>query len=338
MNQQEIDNYLIKIWDERYVNTTNSFELAKKCLETSKKESYTKGVAYSLLYSNLFSFWLIKDAEVLSPIFEAVELLNKTSETIGLTRAYNILASIYDNYGDYNAAIKYSQLAIKTAKENEFKEEEGDACTTLGQIYSRLEDYNSAIEMLERGLNFREEANAQFAVSSSLNLIARTFTLSQNYDKAIGYYNKSLELRKSIGDQNGLPWTYLGFASMYQQMGDLEQASAYYNLALSNKNENKRLALLCLIGLGKIASANEQFEKGLNYLNDALKTAKELKMKSLIYDIHLSLAKIYEKQKNTQLELEHFKAFYQKGLRDKILDNYKEVNLKFDKQVICTKK
>ena len=311
MNQQEIDNYLIKIWDERYVNTTNSFELAKKCLETSEKEKYTKGIAYALLYSNLFSFWLIKDAEVLSPILKAVKLLNETNEAIGLTRAYNILASIYDNYGDYNAAIKYSQLAIKTAKANDYKEEEGDACTTLGQIYSRIEDYNGAIEMLEKGLKFREEADAQFAVSSSLNLIARTYTLSQNYENAIVYYNKSLALREAIGDQNGLPWTFLGFASMYQQMGELEQASAYYNRALSNKNENKRLELLCLIGLGKIASANEQLEKGLDYLNDALKTAKELKMKSLIYDIHLSLAKIYEKKKNTPLELEHFKAFYQ---------------------------
>jgi cell division protein FtsQ len=41
---------------------------------------------------------------------------------------------------------------------------------------------------------------------------------------------------------------------------------------------------------------------------------------------------------NLEKKINNFKAFYQKGLKDKILDNYKVVNLKFDKQVICTKK
>lgn len=34
----------------------------------------------------------------------------------------------------------------------------------------------------------------------------------------------------------------------------------------------------------------------------------------------------------------NFKAFYQKALKDKSLDSYREVNLKFDNQVVCTKK
>lgn len=41
--------------------------------------------------------------------------------------------------------------------------------------------------------------------------------------------------------------------------------------------------------------------------------------------------------KQLQKKINKFKAFYQKALKDKILDNYKLVNLKFDKQVICTK-
>ena len=37
-------------------------------------------------------------------------------------------------------------------------------------------------------------------------------------------------------------------------------------------------------------------------------------------------------------KINNFKAFYQKAFKDKILDSYSSVNLKFDKQVICTKK
>ena len=38
-----------------------------------------------------------------------------------------------------------------------------------------------------------------------------------------------------------------------------------------------------------------------------------------------------------QKKINNFKAFYQKALKDKILDNYKLVNLKFDEQAICPK-
>ncbi len=41
---------------------------------------------------------------------------------------------------------------------------------------------------------------------------------------------------------------------------------------------------------------------------------------------------------NLEKKINNFKAFYQKALKDSILETYKTVNLKFDKQVICTKK
>jgi len=37
-------------------------------------------------------------------------------------------------------------------------------------------------------------------------------------------------------------------------------------------------------------------------------------------------------------KINNLKAFYQKAMKDKTLDNYSVVNLKFDNQVICTKK
>ena len=41
---------------------------------------------------------------------------------------------------------------------------------------------------------------------------------------------------------------------------------------------------------------------------------------------------------NLEKKLTNFKAFYKKASNDKILTQYKGVNLKFDNQVICTKK
>ncbi|MBV7269453.1 hypothetical protein KCG49_09670 [Winogradskyella sp. WHY3] len=57
----------------------------------------------------------------------------------------------------------------------------------------------------------------------------------------------------------------------------------------------------------------------------------DFKIRKSDFIVHLGTLKKLKKKIN------NFKAFYQKALKDKILDNYKLVNLKFDKQVICTK-
>ena len=58
----------------------------------------------------------------------------------------------------------------------------------------------------------------------------------------------------------------------------------------------------------------------------------DFKIRKSDFIVHLGTLNKLKKKIN------NFKAFYQKGLRDEILDSYKVVNLKFDKQVICTKK
>ena len=58
----------------------------------------------------------------------------------------------------------------------------------------------------------------------------------------------------------------------------------------------------------------------------------DFKIRKSDFTVHLGTLEKLEKKIN------NFKAFYQKALKDQILDNYALVNLKFDKQVICTKK
>jgi cell division protein FtsQ len=57
----------------------------------------------------------------------------------------------------------------------------------------------------------------------------------------------------------------------------------------------------------------------------------DFKIRKSNFRVHLGTLKKLNKKIN------NFKAFYQKALKDNILNKYKLVNLKFDKQVICTK-
>lgn len=58
----------------------------------------------------------------------------------------------------------------------------------------------------------------------------------------------------------------------------------------------------------------------------------DLKFRLNDFKIQLGSLKLLDKKIN------NLKAFYQKAMREKILNSYSVVNLKFDNQVICTKK
>ena len=58
----------------------------------------------------------------------------------------------------------------------------------------------------------------------------------------------------------------------------------------------------------------------------------DFKIRKSDFIIHLGTLEKLDKKIN------NFKAFYQKAYKDKILNSYVRVSLKFDKQVICTKK
>ena len=58
----------------------------------------------------------------------------------------------------------------------------------------------------------------------------------------------------------------------------------------------------------------------------------ELKLRKNNFVVFLGDSSKIEKKIN------NLKAFYQKGLKDNILQHYKKIDLKFDNQVVCTKK
>jgi cell division protein FtsQ len=61
---------------------------------------------------------------------------------------------------------------------------------------------------------------------------------------------------------------------------------------------------------------------------------KSIDLKFRLNDFTIQLGSL----KSLDKKINNLKAFYQKAIKDKTLDSYSMVNLKFDNQVICTKK
>ncbi|WP_369997238.1 cell division protein FtsQ/DivIB [Winogradskyella sp.] len=94
----------------------------------------------------------------------------------------------------------------------------------------------------------------------------------------------------------------------------------------------KKNNLETVFQFAKVVDEDEFLKKHVVEIRQNDDNTLDFKIRKSDFTVHLGTLKMLSKKVN------NFKAFYQKAFKDKILDNYKLVNLKFDKQVICTKK
>ena len=100
-------------------------------------------------------------------------------------------------------------------------------------------------------------------------------------------------------------------------------------LATGNVNKN---SLETVYEFASAVDQDEFLKKHVIEIRQNDDNTIDFRIRKSDFTVHLGTLKKLDKKIN------NFKAFYQKAFKDKILETYTRVDLKFDKQVICTKK
>ncbi|QXP77666.1 MULTISPECIES: cell division protein FtsQ/DivIB [Winogradskyella] len=100
-------------------------------------------------------------------------------------------------------------------------------------------------------------------------------------------------------------------------------------LVTGNIKKNK---LDTVYQFAKFADGDDFLKKHVIEIRQNNDDTIDFKIRKSDFTVHIGTLK------NLKKKINNFKAFYQKAFKDQILDHYAVVNLKFDKQVICTKK
>jgi serine phosphatase RsbU (regulator of sigma subunit) len=116
----------------------------------------------------------------------------------------------------------------------------------------------------------------------------------------------------------------LGIASTYEEMGELAKAYEYYGEGM--RDSDKRCALQCELGIGRIYCLQGETLKAEEVLTNALLIAKDLSANGLIADIYLALSTLYETLNNPGKAFETYKL-YQKA-KEEVLNEEAKNRLK----------
>jgi len=336
INESTIDSLNEYSWDNRYTSYDEALSHAEQALELSKKTDYKAGLAYAKLNMAVCYFLKSMNKEAFPLLQETLVYFDQNREEKGYIVALLHIGNIYESYGDYEKALDFTQKALIKAKEINYLEGEGDVQAVLGLIYIRLTDYKSAQKSYTESLKIREELGNTMAIASSLNRLAQSFCLSGDYDRALEFYSQSHEIREKIEKYSGISWTYLGLASTYEYMGKLNEANKYYSMGADHKETDIRCKAQCLMGSGRINRKLNNLDIAEKELHEAERIAINLKAKPLLYEIHLELAKYYEKKNNDLKALENYKKYHL--LKEEVHNNESANRLKNQQIVFAIEK
>lgn len=180
--------------------------------------------------------------------------------------------------GEFNEAVRISQLAVRIAEEMGDRLQLGLALYQVGAIHARRIPPKEALIYLEKSLAIFEEIGAKQEQVRALHAIGIAYDNDRRRELAIKSYERSLPLSEELGDTEMTARIFNGLGSAYTELGKLEMGLEYYQKArvLSEQNGHKVILHQVLNNIGRIYTAKGRYAEALDCLHKSLKIVEDM--------------------------------------------------------------
>ena len=248
---------------------------------------------------------------------EQDQLLAQKSELVddSLMAALKAQAESIVQKGDYDEALRISNLALHVAEKSGERARVGNALCEIGDIYARRNPPKEAETYLKRCLNVFEEIGDKKGQARALHAMAVAYDTERRHELAVEFYDKALALAQQAGDKNLTALCFNGLGMAHTSLGQYEAGLDYYFKArtLSEEIGDKTILNMALNNIGTRYLAQGRYGEALVYLNKSLDVMQQLgesaDRRSLAYK-YQNIGLVYRRQGR----LEQALAYAQKSL------------------------
>lgn len=254
-------------------NYKEAFEIAENILKRKSEDKNSLIYLDALSLKAVTSFLLNKVKQSLLLIEDCFQLLTKISNVDQKELAkrkshvYGIKGTQAGSLGDYTEGIENLQLAIKYAKETDYKDREAFYSSQLAMTLFYQNKLEEAEEILEKALELAQSINNKHEIAFAYNRYGVLKSARFNYNDALEYFFKSESLLKELGSTFLFSVLYVNIADVYLSRYQLDEALEYAKKAL----EFGFLEYLMYGLIGEIYLWKNEFEKAEETLLKAMK-------------------------------------------------------------------
>jgi signal transduction histidine kinase len=311
---ERINDLNNQAWKVHITEPKLAFELSHEAKKLAEEYSYRKGLAYAIRNIGVSYRYLSNLEMALSLSLQALDMFINLGDKNGEAQAYISIGAIYYYVGDFERSLDYFLKGMRYSEEVGDKEMQAYAYNGAGYIYGAvLGDYKKGIELLQKALLLSNE----MVVSNDLrprilDSMAEIYQNNEQLDEAYKVSLECLRLSEQLSQKvtEGYALTRIGIVFMKQNR--LNEAKEYFLRGLSVQTEvdNKFEEVHGLLHLGKLSLLQKNSKLAKEYLFESLKVAEDIKAKGVIYEVHEALADLFEKEKDIESFVKHYKLYH----------------------------
>ena len=251
-----------------------------------------------------------------------IAIRKETKDSINLAGAYDNLANVYIDLGDYKKAIELNTQSIDIFKQSNNLKDLGIAYVNLSNLYGQINDSRRSLIYLQNAVDIFMQTNDVYGLANSDYDLGIYYFDKKNYNLALDYFQKSYQIYKKFKKTDALGDVNFAIGEIY--LNQYKYNKAYKHL-------KKAEALFEKAGVPDY-KAEAESKLALLFLKQKIKDSalKYLKKAELLSHSQSLLFK----KKLLQIEMDYHKTFgnctiaYEKSLElNKINDSIHTLNL-----------
>ena len=337
----KIDELNKKAWEVHITQPNLGLELSSKAKKLSEEISYHKGLAYAIRNMGV-SYRYLSDLETaLSLSLQALDMFIKLGDKHGEAQAYVSIGAIYYYVGDFERNLDYFLKGIRYSEEVGDKEMQAYAYNGAGYTYGVvLGDYKKGLELLQKAFLLSNEIEVSKDLRPRiLDSIAETYQNEGQLDKAYEASLECLQLSEKLSQKVTKGYALSRIGIVFMKQNRLNEAKEYFlrSLDLTKEIDNKFEEVQCLLNLGRLFLIQGNSKQAKEYLFESLKVAEEIKAKGLIYEVHEALSELFEKEKDIQSFVKHYKLYHKyksEVFKDEQETKQKYLNIQYEMEKV----
>jgi tetratricopeptide (TPR) repeat protein len=243
----------------------------------------------------------------------ALDLALRGENTEACASALEALGDLYCTLGDYLTSLDYHFRCLALQRELGNPAGIGVALSTIGRVYGLTGDFDAAFDHYSKSLEqFRLAGRQDQEVKAWANLGGVLFSRG-DLDKALEHYMVALAIYDRPGEGSDMITLLICVGNIYERRGDLEAARESYYRAWDAAEDatDANLQSSILLNLANICRRIGDYVRARLVLEHALGIAQSIDEPCIQYQIHESLALVYEQLEYPAQALEHHKRFAQ---------------------------
>ena len=257
----------------------------------------------------LFFIFSIKDhCFCQNKVIDSVKATLKNGlEDTNTVNTLNFLSKLFDNIGDHDSALIYSDKAVTLSRKLPFKKGLATALKNNGNIFFNQSNNPKALEYYLSALKVFEEIGDKQGVGRCYGNIGNVYQHQKDFSKSLEYYLQALQKFEEIGNKQVIGITYNNIGEVYRNQKNYEKALEFYFKALKvfKEIDFKMGEGNCYSNIGIVYDSGSDFQKALDYYLKALKIREEVRDKHGIGTSYNNMAELLIKMSDFKLAIKY---------------------------------